>query len=51
METADGEALSGVADGTVLVLRNGREYFDEANAAVRRLDPARLVGAILNYAG
>ena len=50
MESADGEALSGVTDGTVLVLRNQREYFDEADAAVRRLDPARLLGAILNYA-
>jgi Mrp family chromosome partitioning ATPase len=50
MESADGEALSGVTDGTVLVLRNRHEYFDEADAAARRLDPARLLGAILNYA-
>jgi len=50
MESADGEALSGLTDGTVLVLRNQREFFDEADAAVRRLDPARLLGAILNYA-
>jgi hypothetical protein len=34
----------------VLVLRNQSEYFDEADAAVRRLDLARLLGAILNYA-
>ena len=50
LESADGEALSGVTDGTVLVLRNQSEYFDEADAAVRRLDLAQLLGAILNYA-
>jgi receptor protein-tyrosine kinase len=48
METADGEALATMTDGLVMVLRAGREYFDEADAAVRRLDPTRLIGAILN---
>jgi Mrp family chromosome partitioning ATPase len=50
METADGEAISCIADASLLVLRNQREYFDEAGAAVRRLDPSRLVGSILNFA-
>ncbi len=50
LDTADGEALATVADGTILMLRNEREYFDEADAAVRRLDPARLLGAVLNFA-
>lgn len=50
METASGEAIVAKADGAVLVLRNGREYFDEAGAAVRRIDPQRLAGAILNFA-
>jgi Mrp family chromosome partitioning ATPase len=49
MDSADGEALASMADGTVLVLRREREYFDEANAAVRRIDPARLLGAVLNF--
>ena len=50
MDTADGEALANAADGAILTLRNEREYFDEADAAVHRLDPARLLGAILNFA-
>jgi Mrp family chromosome partitioning ATPase len=50
METADGETMTTVTDATVLVLHNNREYFDEAEAAVRRIDPSRLLGAILNFA-
>ncbi len=50
MDTADGEALANIADGAILLLRNEREYFDEADAAVHRLDPRRLLGAILNFA-
>ena len=50
MDTADGEALANATDGAILMLRNEREYFDEADAAVHRLDPNRLLGAILNFA-
>lgn len=50
LEAADGEALAHRADAVLMVLRNEREYFDEAEAAVRRLDPTRLLGAILNFA-
>ncbi len=50
LEVADGEALAHCADAALLVLRNQREYFDEAEAAVRRLDPTRLLGTILNFA-
>lgn len=50
METADAEMLARLTDSTLLVLRNEREYFDEAEAAVRRIDSARLLGVILNFA-
>ncbi len=50
LEVADGEALAHRADAVLMVLRNQREYFDEAEAAVRRLDPARLLGTVLNFA-
>ena len=49
MDSADGELLAGITDGTVLVLRREREYFDEADAAVRRIDPAKLLGTVLNF--
>lgn len=49
METADGETLARLAGAALLVLHNEREYFDEAGAAVRRLAPSRLLGAVLNY--
>ncbi|MCC6537503.1 MAG: CpsD/CapB family tyrosine-protein kinase [Bryobacterales bacterium] len=51
MEWADAEMICQSTDAALLVLRNQREYFDEAEAAVRRLDSARLLGAILNFAG
>jgi Mrp family chromosome partitioning ATPase len=50
METADGEAVAGLADSALLVLRNERDYFDEADAVVRRLGPSHLLGAVLNFA-
>ena len=50
LEVADGEALAHRADAVLMVLRNEREYFDEAEAAVRRLDPTRLLGTVLNFA-
>ena len=50
MEWADAEMICQATDAALLVLRNQREYFDEAEAAVRRLDSARLLGAILNFA-
>lgn len=50
METAHAEMLARLADSSLLVLRNQTEYFDEAEAALRRLDSSRLLGMILNFA-
>ena len=50
METAQAEMLARLADASLLVLRNETEYFDEAEAAVRRLDSSRLLGFVLNFA-
>lgn len=50
METAHAEMLARLADSSLLVLRNQTEFFDEAEAALRRLDSSRLLGMILNFA-